>query len=240
MKNPGGDALSRTNVNPGTEPPISGGIFPSVYPHYATFLDAMLSSLPRRPGRILELGNGTDPLIDRIHDLVPGTEVICVDLRDERPAKGRPPTITNVSIPPGDVPEAWPPGRFDCVLSSLSLQTLDPQNRSGTLRRIAGCLLPGGRFICGDVFCSEHRWVEKVLRYQWIAHMMRIGVPEKIMQSLVVEREATYQEFDTLRKFRQRLLQSGFSRELVPFTSGFLGVVVSCISNRGATTGYLE
>jgi SAM-dependent methyltransferase len=200
----------------------------------------MFSSLPRRPGRILELGNGTDLLIEHIHDLAPWAEIIFFELCDEGPGKGTPSRSTDVSALSADGEEAWPRGRFDCVVSSLSLQTLHPEERSFILRQIAGCLLPGGRFICGDVFCTEHRWVEKVLRYQWIAHMMRIGIPEEIMQGMVVEREAKYQDFDTLRKFRQRLLHSGFSRELVPFTAGFLGVVVSCISNRGQTTGYLD
>jgi SAM-dependent methyltransferase len=214
-------------------------MIPSLVPHHAAFLDSMLSFLPRRAGRVLELGSGTGLVTVRIRALAPRADIVCIDLSGEMMEVARAKaSLAGVTFIQGDFRETWPEGRFDIVISSLCLHHILPDERSSVVWRAAGSLSPGGRFICGDVFRPLHRWEEKVQRSRWIAHMLQKNAPEGIMQKMIAEREAHYHDFDTVQTFRKRLLQSGCARTIVPFTSGFLGVVVGCISSRGIVQRY--
>jgi SAM-dependent methyltransferase len=220
-------------------PAIYENLIPSLIPHHASFLESMLAFLSIRPGRVLELGSGTGLVTARIRALAPRAEIVCIDLSEDMIAFARAKTaLAGVNFIEGDIRRTWAEGRFDTIITSLCLHHLSPEERSAVIWRAAGSLAPGGRFICGDVFRPLYRWEEKVQRSRWIAHMLRESAPEEIMQKMVAERESHYHDFDTVQTFRKRLQQSGFARTVVPFTSGFLAVVVGCVSSRGISRRY--
>lgn len=93
-------------------------------------------------------------------------------------------------------------------------------------RRALQALSPGGRFICGDIFRAGDDREEQMQREIWCRGMKRGGASDDVIRGMVAQREKHISTFTTVSEFREILVESGFGRAAVPFTSGFVGLVV--------------
>lgn len=206
----------------------------SIVPSQPLLLSSFLDYLPPNPRRILELGCGTGILTSRIIQDCPTTKITGIDIAPEM--------LTVAAVKPGlgevrflaqDLRDPWPEERYDAILTSLCLHHILPEERVAVAARAARALALGGRFLYGDIFRPEHEWEEKILREIWCRGMRRGGVPEEVIQGMIEQREAHMPTFTTISWYRDRLLESGFSRAIVPFTSGFVGLVVGFTGEGG-------
>jgi hypothetical protein len=93
-------------------------------------------------------------------------------------------------------------------------------------RRAARALASDGRFICGDIFRAREDWEERLLMEIWCRGMKQRGASDDIIRGMVAQRAQHLPSFTTAGEFRDILLKSGFGRAGIPFTSGFVGLVV--------------
>jgi tRNA (cmo5U34)-methyltransferase len=100
--------------------------------------------------RVLELGTGTGETAARVLAQHPGAEWIGVD--GSEPMLGR----ARERLPGADLRLArlegeLPAGPFDLVVSTLAVHHLDAAAKRDLFRRVAAVLRPGGRFVLGDL-----------------------------------------------------------------------------------------
>jgi tRNA (cmo5U34)-methyltransferase len=199
----------------------------SIVPSQPALLSCLLDYLPPDPRRILELGCGTGLLTEQIQKACPAADITGIDLAPEMLAlAAAKPGLKKVRFLSQDLRDPWPDGRYDAILTSLCIHHILPEERVSVAVRAARMLSPGGRFLCGDVFRPEHDWEEEVLREIWRQGMRRGGAPEDVIQGMIAQREAHMPTFTTVPWYRDRLLESGFSHVMIPFTYGFVGLVV--------------
>jgi tRNA (cmo5U34)-methyltransferase len=192
-----------------------------IVPGQSLLLATILDYLPDNPRRVLELGCGTGILTEMILDRFPGTEVAGIDLSPEMlHIASAKPALRGVKFIEGDLRDAWPPGPYDAVVTSLCIHHVSPEERAGDV------LSPGGRFVCGDVFRGETDWEERILSDNWLRGMKAAGVPEEAISGMAAARKERMPELRPVSWFRESLLDAGFPRVMVPFTAGFVGLVV--------------
>jgi len=202
-------------------------IIRSIVPSQPMLLSTIVDYLPPDSRNVLELGCGTGILTGMVREACPDAEITGIDLSSEM--------LTMASAKPGlkgvrflaqDLRDIWPAGCYDAIITSLCLHHVLPAERVTVARRAARALVPGGRFICGDIFGAEHDWEERVLREIWCRGMRRGGAPDDVITGMIAQREKHMPTFTTVSWFRDMLIESGFGRVMVPFTSGFVGLVV--------------
>jgi tRNA (cmo5U34)-methyltransferase len=198
-----------------------------IVPGQSLLLATILDYLPDNPRRILELGCGTGILTEMILDRFPGAEVTGIDLSPEmlRIASGKP-ALRDVKFIEGDLRDAWPAGPYDAVVTSLCIHHVSPGERAEVVRRARDALSPGGRFVCGDVFRGETNWEEQILTANWLRGMKTAGIPDDAMRGMTTARKERLPELRPVSWFREIIRDAGFSRVMVPFTAGFVGLVV--------------
>jgi tRNA (cmo5U34)-methyltransferase len=203
----------------------------NIAPGQSLLLATILDYLPDNPRRILELGCGTGILTEMILGRFPGAEVTGIDLSQDmlRIASGKH-ALRGVKFIEGDLRDAWPEGPYDAVVTSLCIHHVSPGERAEVVRRAHDALSPGGRFVCGDVFRGETDWEERILTANWLRGMKAAGVPDDVIRGMASARNGRLPELRPVSWFRERLRDAGFSRVMVPFTAGFVGLVVGFVS----------
>lgn len=209
---------------------VIGGIVPS----QPMLLSTIVDYLPPAPQSILELGCGTGILTGMIAEVCPDAEITGIDLSPGMLLKAaEKPELGGVRFLAQDLRDPWPAGHYDAIVSSLCLHHVPREDRVMVARRAARALAPFGRFICGDIFRAGNDWEEAVQREIWRKGMRRGNVPDQIIQGMLVQRERNMPAFTTAAGFRDILVNSGFNRAMVPFTSGFVGLVVGFACGAG-------
>mgnify|MGYP005835234165 CR=1 FL=1 len=199
----------------------------AVVPVQPFLLAAIIDYLPLRPKRVLELGCGTGVLTAMVRQECPGAEITGIDLSPEMLCMAAAkPELRRVRLLAQDLRDAWPVGRYDAIVTSLCLHHVSREDRFAVVRRALGALSPGGRFICGDIFRAEDAREEEMQREIWCRGMKRRGAPDDVIRGMVAQREKNMPAFTTVPEFRDMLTASGFDRAVVPFTAGFVGLVV--------------
>jgi tRNA (cmo5U34)-methyltransferase len=203
----------------------------SIVPCQPALLSTIVDYLPPDSRNVLELGCGTGILTGMVRDAFPDAAITGIDLSPEMlNMTSAKPGLGGVRFLAQDLRDAWPAERYDAVITSLCLHHVLPAERASVARRAARALVPGGRFICGDIFGADHEWEERVLREIWCRGMRRGGAPDEVITGMIAQREKHLPTFTTASWFRDMLIGSGFARAMVPFTSGFVGLVVGFLS----------
>ena len=104
--------------------------------------------------RVLELGVGTGETSRRVLDLHPEAELIGIDESADMLA------AASTHLPAADLhlsrlQDPLPEGNFDLVVSALAVHHLDGASKADLFARVADRLLPGGRFVLGDVVVPD-------------------------------------------------------------------------------------
>jgi tRNA (cmo5U34)-methyltransferase len=105
---------------------------------------------------ILDLGTGTGETLVRVLAKHPQASAVGIDENDgmlevaRHRLAGR-----SVDLRVADLADPLPVGPFDLVVSALAIHHLDGPGKAALFERIAGVLVPGGRFVLGDVIVPE-------------------------------------------------------------------------------------
>lgn len=200
-----------------------GGIVPG----QPMLLSNILDFLPPNPRKILELGCGTGLLTAMVKKAYPAAEITGIDISPAMLSKAiAKPDLKGITFLAQDIRDAWPGRDFDAILTSLCLHHIPPEERVVVAEKAVRALAPGGRFICGDLFRADHDWEERVQREIWRRNMVVGRVPDHIVRGMIAQWERNLPNFTTVSWFRDKLLEVGFSRATIPFTSGIVGLVI--------------
>jgi tRNA (cmo5U34)-methyltransferase len=103
--------------------------------------------------RILELGTGTGETTRRLLERHPAASLVGIDSSEEMLAVARAVLPSSrVELLGRRLEDPLPgPGGFDLVASALAVHHLDGAGKAELFRRVAGALVPGGRFVLADV-----------------------------------------------------------------------------------------
>lgn len=203
------------------------GLIGSIVPGQALLLSSIIDYLPPDPVKILELGCGTGILTGMILDRYPDAEITAIDLSAEMLAMASAKSsLGGVRFLERDLRDPWPQKRFDAVVTSLCLHHVPYQDRVTVARRAARTLAADGRFICGDIFRAEQDWEERLLMEIWCRGMKEGGASDDVIRGMIAQRAKHLPTFTTVGAFRDMLVKSGFDRAVIPFISGFVGLVV--------------
>lgn len=198
-----------------------------IVPIQPLLLSTIIDYLPTRPQRILELGCGTGILTAMVRKEYPDTEIDAIDLSPEMiEIAAAKPNLEGVRFFQQDLRDKWPENRYDAIITSLCLHHISKEERITVARRAALALSPGGRLICGDIFCASTKWEEEIQQEIWCRSMKREGASNDLITGMIAQREKHMPEFTTFSWFQNMLGDSGFSHAIVPLTSGFVGMVV--------------
>lgn len=135
----------------------------------ATYLTMMLAEIPAyrdlqhqvaqaargiEVGSILELGVGTGETASAVLAVHPGARLVGID--ENQPMLA----VARERFPAADLrvqrlEDPLPEGRYDLVVSALTVHHLDADRKADLFRRVRDRLRPGGRFILADVVIPD-------------------------------------------------------------------------------------
>jgi tRNA (cmo5U34)-methyltransferase len=105
---------------------------------------------------ILDLGVGAGETAARILDVHPDARVVGIDSsREMLDAAARLLPSERAALVQQDLNDPLPEGRFDLAVSALAIHHLESDAKATLFERVAGRLVPGGRFVIGDVIVPE-------------------------------------------------------------------------------------
>ncbi|HEY1281227.1 MAG TPA: class I SAM-dependent methyltransferase [Acidimicrobiales bacterium] len=101
--------------------------------------------------RILDLGTGTGATARAVLAAQPNAQLVGVDESTDMLAVARRVLPASADLRVGRLQDPLPAGPFDVVVSALAVHHLDRVGKADLFRRVADVLVPGGRFVLGDV-----------------------------------------------------------------------------------------
>lgn len=122
-------------------------------PAYARLQDEVAAATEgAAPRRALELGTGTGETARRVLSRHTNAALVGVDASGEM--------LAHAGLPGADLrlrrlEDPLPDGPFELVFSALAVHHLDGPGKAGLFARVAAVLVPGGRFVLGDVVVPE-------------------------------------------------------------------------------------
>ena len=135
--------------------------------HPDEYLDLMRSELPdyfvlqdeaaalcAGAGTLLELGTGTGETALRVLDQSPGASLVGIDASADMLAVARE-RLPGADLRVARLQDPLPAGPFDLVFSVLAIHHLDGPGKADLFDRVAAALIPGGRFVIGDVVVPD-------------------------------------------------------------------------------------
>ncbi len=136
---------------------------------------------------ILDIGAGTGLLSDFVFKKFGNADFTLIDISDEMLgiAKKRFEGKGNFKFITADYSDYEFTGRYDVVISALSIHHLDDSNKLKIYKKIYGILDKGGVFINADQAAGSSAFTEKINRKKWL---------EKIESSPLIrsEKDAAY------------------------------------------------
>jgi tRNA threonylcarbamoyl adenosine modification protein (Sua5/YciO/YrdC/YwlC family) len=121
-------------------------------PAYDEFQEAVARATGSGASRVLELGTGTGETARRLLSHHPDAFLVGVDERASMLAAAREALPGDrVSLQVGAIEQPLPDGPFDVVASALCVHHLEGALKRDLFARVHDVLVPGGRFVLGDV-----------------------------------------------------------------------------------------
>lgn len=121
-------------------------------PDYERLQDEAVAATGTAARRVLELGTGTGETARRVLARHPAAVLLGVDASAEMLGHARAALPADrVDLRVGRLEDPLPEGRFDLVISVLTVHHLDGRGKAELFARAAAILAPGGRLVVGDV-----------------------------------------------------------------------------------------
>jgi tRNA (cmo5U34)-methyltransferase len=125
-------------------------------PDYERLQDETANATGQGAARILELGSGTGETARRVLERHPAASLTGLDASPEMLARASAILPRDrVDLLVGKLEDPLPAGRFELVVSALAVHHLDGDGKARLFKRVASVLVPGGRFVLGDVVVPE-------------------------------------------------------------------------------------
>ena len=106
--------------------------------------------------RILDLGTGTGVTACSVRKIHPTAQLVAIDESSEMLAAARRVLPHYSDLRVARLEDPLPAGPFDLVVSALAVHHLDGAGKADLFLRIAKILVPGGRFVLGDVIVPDN------------------------------------------------------------------------------------
>jgi tRNA (cmo5U34)-methyltransferase len=103
---------------------------------------------------ILDLGVGTGVTSQRVLTQHPDARLVGVDESSAMLEHARR-ALPDADLRTARLEDPLPEGPFDLVVSALAVHHLDGPGKADLFRRVAGVVVPGGRFVVGDVVVPD-------------------------------------------------------------------------------------
>jgi tRNA (cmo5U34)-methyltransferase len=125
-------------------------------PEYERLQDETAAAARVEAKRVLELGIGTGETTRRVLAANPSAFVVGVDASSEMLARARAALPSErVELLEARLEDPLPDGPFDAVVTALAVHHLDGPGKADLFRRVSAVLVPGGRFVLGDVIVPK-------------------------------------------------------------------------------------
>jgi tRNA (cmo5U34)-methyltransferase len=210
----------------------------NIIPYYPILLRTAVQYLPAGAKNILELGCGTGILTEKILDACPHAEVTGVDIAADMLDKARAkPSLKKARFVRGDIRDAWPEEHYDAIITTLCLHHLSKNEWLHIGQRASRVLAPEGRFICGDIFRTDHEWENRLLVESWQRSMLEGNVSEDIIAEMTAQYIRNAPKISTIPEFRNQLTKAGFSCTFAPLSMSIVGLIIGFISEKDGMPG---
>ena len=133
------------------------------------------------PKRIADLGAGTGLLSQFWFQHFPSAEYVLVDVADEmlNVAKRRFANLKNVAYCTMNYAHELPEGRFDVMMSALSIHHVEDEDKKRLFERIYEALPDGGVFVNYDQFCGGSAMMNSWYDVYWEGQLATSGLTDK-------------------------------------------------------------
>jgi SAM-dependent methyltransferase len=184
-------------------------------PCFADFYGAALQLVaewgPPSRARVLDLGAGTGLLAAMVRAAHPDCVLTLVDLSPAMldKARRRFAGAADVTCEVGDYARALPAGRFDLVVSALSIHHLADPAKRRLFAAVFSVLAPGGLFVNADQVLAPHPALEARAHARWRAQAAALGSDAD--EVAAAEMRMTHDRCATLEAQLAWLRDAGFS-----------------------------
>lgn len=160
---------------------------------------------------VLDLGAGTGLLSALLHEQFPKARLTLVDISDEMLARAhdRFAGEKDVRIIVSDYSVEALPGKFDTIVSALSIHHLDDPGKAALFRRIRDSLQPGGAFVNAEEVVAPTEALDRFYWDEWERQARAAGAPEEEFAG--VEERAKYDKPATLDDQLTWVREAGFA-----------------------------
>jgi tRNA (cmo5U34)-methyltransferase len=160
---------------------------------------------------VLDLGAGTGLLSALLHQHFPKARLTLVDISDEMLARARYRFAgeRDVRIIVSDYSVEPLPGKFEAIVSALSIHHLDDPGKAALFRRVHDALQPGGQFVNAEEVLAPTEALDQLYWDEWERLARAAGAPEEEFEG--VEERAKYDKPARLDDQLRWLREAGFS-----------------------------
>ena len=151
--------------------------------YYAATTEFIASGI-EAPSRILDLGAGTGLLSLYWYKAFPEAEFVLADVAEGmlEVAKKRFSGLASFSFVATDYTDSLPEGKFDCIISALSIHHLEDADKIKLFARIKDSLTPDGIFVNYDQFCGNTAALTEWMDRFCIGNLEKSGLSESELQ----------------------------------------------------------
>lgn len=160
-------------------------LIPLMDTFYGTAVE--LVKINNETGKILDLGAGTGLLTELVIKKYPNAEYTLVDIAEEMLAiaKERFEILDNVSFNVEDYRDGISGGKYEAIISSLSIHHLDSYEKKSLYKNIFNILEDGGVFVNADQVKGEDCESEEIVKEYQLSYIESCSLSRK-------EKDETY------------------------------------------------
>lgn len=143
---------------PEWDPDIYAGMIRDEIHHYDELQDHVAQATMNHTARsILDLGIGAGETAGRVMAFHPTARLVGID-SSRQMLRGARERLSNyrLTLLEQDLAAPLPDEQFDLVISALAIHHIAGHEKAKLFQRVVNVLVPGGRFVMGDVVIPEH------------------------------------------------------------------------------------